>query len=401
MKVCHIITRLILGGAQENTLLTCEGLAARGHDVTLITGPAIGPEGSLMGRLADAPYHVVTCSTMRRAINPLFDAIAYHSLAKTLAGLAPDIVHTHSSKAGILGRRAATRNTEAKIVHTIHGLAFGPTQSPLKNAFVIAAERRAARHTDAFISVADAMTDQAIKAGFGPSGRFTTIRSGVLTRPFLDIPVLPEPRRGDWDPSGPFASVPGRSGAHVTVTQISRLAKRKGHEFLLTAAAQLRNEPITFRFVGDGALRGWIESEIRRRGLTNVELTGLVDPDAIPGLLATTDILVHCSLREGLARAIPQAMLAARPVISFDVDGAREVVTPDTGILVPPGNVQALVQAVRHLASAPARRAALGRTARDRAAGAFDHDHMVDQIESLYERVINEPPLTDQETYDV
>src|SRR6185437_1397916 len=124
MKIVHIITRLIVGGAQENTLLSCEGQHDRGHEVTLITGPAIGPEGSLMERATRYGYRVEVVDEMRRAISPLKDWRTYRRLIRRLRELAPDVVHTHSSKAGIIGRWAAHCAGVPRIVHTIHGLAF-------------------------------------------------------------------------------------------------------------------------------------------------------------------------------------------------------------------------------------------------------------------------------------
>ena len=128
MKIVHIITRLILGGAQENTLITCKLLAERGHDVTLITGPAIGPEGELFNQTKNQKYNVIVIPKMIRAICPLYDTITYYQIKKHLKRLQPDVVHTHSAKAGILGRFAAHSIQKSKgvpvIVHTIHGLAF-------------------------------------------------------------------------------------------------------------------------------------------------------------------------------------------------------------------------------------------------------------------------------------
>ena len=124
MKIVHIITRLIVGGAQENTLLSCEGQHARGHDVTLITGPEMGPEGSLMERARSTGYRVIELDDMRRAVMPIRDFRSFRTLIKTLRELKPDIVHTHSSKAGIIGRWAAYQAGVPVIIHTIHGLAF-------------------------------------------------------------------------------------------------------------------------------------------------------------------------------------------------------------------------------------------------------------------------------------
>src|SRR5262245_36218627 len=124
MKIVHIITRLIIGGAQENTLLSCEGQHALGHDVTLVTGPALGPEGSLEGRADRGGYRFVVVDPMRRAIRPGMDRQAHRALFELIQHLKPDIVHTHSSKAGILGRWAAAKAKAPVVIHTIHGLAF-------------------------------------------------------------------------------------------------------------------------------------------------------------------------------------------------------------------------------------------------------------------------------------
>src|SRR4051812_23061815 len=124
MRIVHIITRLIIGGAQENTLLSCEGQHTRGHDVTLITGPPIGPEGSLMERARSGEYRVIVVDEMLRSIGVINDFKTYRRLIELLRELRPDVVHTHSSKAGILGRWAAAKVKAPAIVHTIHGLAI-------------------------------------------------------------------------------------------------------------------------------------------------------------------------------------------------------------------------------------------------------------------------------------
>ena len=175
MKIAHIITRLILGGAQENTLITCKLLARRGHDVTLITGPALGPEGDLYDQAHNQDFNLIILDKLRRQINPFYDLLSYYQIKKFLQQIKPDIVHTHSAKAGILGRyatyglrekRATSNESRApKIVHTIHGLAFHSYQCEWLNRFYIAIEKSAARRTDFFISVADAMTNQALAAG--------------------------------------------------------------------------------------------------------------------------------------------------------------------------------------------------------------------------------------------
>src|SRR5262245_40916154 len=125
MRVVHVITRLILGGAQENTLYTCEDLVSQhGDDVTLITGPAEGPEGDLFERAGAKCLDVRLVPSLRRAIDPLSDWRAYREISRLIGELAPDVAHTHSSKAGILGRAAASRRRVPAVIHTIHGLPF-------------------------------------------------------------------------------------------------------------------------------------------------------------------------------------------------------------------------------------------------------------------------------------
>lgn len=379
MRICHVITRMIVGGAQENTLLTCEGLTRRGHDVTLITGPAIGPEGELMTRARAGDYRLIVLDEMRREIDPWLDWRTYRRLKSLLCEMRPDVVHSHSSKAGILARRAAAKVGGMKIVHTVHGLPFHPYQSCLVNRLYIALERRAAKVTDAIICVADAMTAQALAAGVGRAEQYTTVYSGMEVAPYVERPdEAAEFRRSLALPTGA-----------VLVTQVSRLAELKGHDYLVAAAAQVADLPVHFCLAGDGKLREEIACDIARRGLTDrFHLTGLVPPARIPTIMHASDIVVHCSLREGLARALPQAMLAGKCVISFDVDGAPEVVTDETGILVAPKDAAGLADALRQLATDGPRRDRLGEAGRALCRRQFDHDHMVDRIEAVYSRIV-------------
>jgi len=379
MRICHVITRLILGGAQENTILTCEGLATRGHDVTLITGPALGPEGQLLDRARRGGYRVILIDQLRREIHPVRDAIAYRRLLELLRRLKPDVMHSHSSKAGILAREAAAKLGRIKIVHTIHGLAFHRYERFWRNWLYVLLERRAARRTDAIISVADAMTAQALAARVGRAEQYTTIYSGMETQLFLQRPAGADEFRASLN-------LPDEA---VLVTQVSRLAELKGHEYIIRAAERLEDDRVHFCFVGDGRLRGRIERRIERAGLSSrFHLTGLLPPQRIPAVMHASDILVHCSLREGLARAIPQAMLAGKPVISFDVDGAAELVDSSTGVLLEPMDVAGLALAIETLAAAPQLRDKLGSAGRQRCRTIFDHNLMVERIEALYRRLL-------------
>ena len=189
MRVTHVITRLIVGGAQENTVASVLGLRTKPDlEVNLISGPTSGPEGSLEDCFHPTPGILAIAPHLVRPIHPLHDWLALREVTRLLRAHRPTIVHTHSGKAGILGRLAAARAGVPIIVHTIHGPSFGPFQGPIANAVFLAAERLAARCTTHFVSVAHAMTRQYLDAGIGRPEQFTRILSGFPLEPFLDLP---------------------------------------------------------------------------------------------------------------------------------------------------------------------------------------------------------------------
>jgi glycosyltransferase involved in cell wall biosynthesis len=392
VKILHIITRLIVGGAQENTLLTCEGLHRKGHEVILLTGPSLGAEGSLMQRAQSTGYQVLVTPHLVRSPHPTHDYAAYREIKNLCRTLAPDVVHTHSSKAGILGRAAAWKMKNAHspidnspplplVIHTIHGLPFHPYQNKLLNAAWIAAERWAAKRCDAIICVADAMTRQALAAGVGRPDLYTTIYSAMEVAPFLH----PGTTRADV-----------RQKYHIPPTAfvygtIARLQPLKGHDDLLATAAHLFAQVphAHLLWIGDGIYRPRFEQTLKEKGWQNrVTLTGLVPPTEVPRLLPAMDALVHPSYREGLARALPQALLAAIPVISYDCDGAAEVcIDNQTGYLIKTGDAQALCNAMIKMAANPTKAAAMGATGQTLCLQRFPAEVMVDRIESLYQRL--------------
>jgi glycosyltransferase involved in cell wall biosynthesis len=382
---------LILGGAQENTLITCKLLAQRGHDVTLITGPALGPEGELFNQTKGQDYQVITIKRLRRAICPWNDTFSYLQIKKLLGQLQPDIIHTHSAKAGILGRFAGhtlkgkwAENLPA-IVHTIHGLAFHPYQSQWLNRFYIAAEKSAAKRTDFFISVADAMTKQTTTAGIGKPGQFITAYSAIEEDDFLE-PISQE-RKKD------FRRKYEISDDSIVLVSIARLFMLKGHKYIMESVKQLSKqfENCVWLFVGDGNLSEHFKQQVNQLGLTEkVKFTGLLPPSQIPLAIQSSDILVHCSLREGLARTLPQAMLCGKPAISFDVDGAKEVVNENTGRLIEPKNIAQLTKACVELIENENLRQKLGENGRNSIKEKFTPETMVNTIEAVYRKLLNQ-----------
>jgi len=383
MRIAHVITRLILGGAQENTVLCCEDLLRDyGDQILLVTGPPLGPEGSLLERARSAGVPVKMIGSLRRAIHPVRDTAAYRDVKKALRHFSPEVVHTHSAKGGFLGRAAAWSLGVPAIVHTVHGAPFHPFQSPASRFFYQRCERWAAQRCHAMISVANAMTELMVGAGVAPPEKFTTIHSGMEVEPLLKADEQRDAVRAQF----------GYGNRQVVIGKIARLFHLKGHQYVVEAARRVVAEcpQARFLFVGDGVLRDRLERQIEAAGLSDYfHFTGLVEPERLPGLIAAMDVLVHASLREGLARVLPQALIVGRPVVSFDVDGAREVVVDDaTGFLVAPKDVDGLATALIRLAADGSLRQHLGQGGRSSCAEQFDHHRMTLEIRRLYERLL-------------
>jgi glycosyltransferase involved in cell wall biosynthesis len=384
MRIAHVITRLIIGGAQENTVLCCEDLMRRhGDEVLLVTGPPLGPEGSLLERARAGGVPLEIIPQLRRPIHPWRDLLSYRRLKEVLGRFRPDVVHTHSAKGGLLGRAAAWSLGVPAVVHTVHGAPFHPYQGRGARRFFQACERWAAKRCHAIVSVADAMTELMVAAGVAPREKFTTIYSGMEVEPFLQSAEHRHRVRHEL----------GYKPQHVVIGKVARLFHLKGHDDVIQAAESVvAAEPnVRFLLVGDGVLRARLERRIASAGLAgHFQFTGLAPPERIPELIAATDIVVHASLREGLARVLPQALIAGKPVVSYDVDGAREVVIPcQTGFLIPPRDVAGLAAALKCLAANGAVRKRFGEEGRRRFTDTFRHQRMTEQLRALYEGLLS------------
>ena len=384
MRISHVITRLIIGGAQENTVATVLGLRKKsGVEVNLISGPTIGPEGSLESELEKIPGHWQIVPELVRPIHPLKDFLALKKLEKIFREQKPGIVHTHSGKAGILGRLAARRAGVPIIIHTIHGPSFGNFQNGLSNFIFRAAEKCAARATTHFIVVADAMKAQYLAAGIGRPGQYTKIFSGFPLEPFLAA-------KNDLALREQLEIAPD----DFVIGKIARLFKLKGHNDLFAIAPEIirQNSKIKFLLVGDGEWRQRFENLVRTLGLEkNFIFAGLVPPDQVPKYVGIMDALVHLSLREGLPRALPQALAAGKPVIVYDCDGAREICRDkETGFLIRPGNLKNLAEKIIQLSNDSKLRGQFGLHGQRFVRENFAVEKMVDAIYNLYSKLAAE-----------
>lgn len=386
IRVLHVITRMIVGGAQENTLLSVEGLdRLPQYDVTLASGVDRGPEGDLLER-ARKTTKLVIVPELARAVNPLADVAALWKLYRLIRTGRYHIVHTHSSKAGVLARIAAKSAGTPLVVHTLHGLPFHDYQPWLVNRLWWLTKRLCVPLTDHFISVSRLMAQKAIAAGIGRPEQFSTVYSGMELDWYLDAEVDPAAVRREL-------GIP--QGARV-VGKIARLFHLKGHDQLFDAAPAIvrRHPDVRFLLIGDGILYDHLRRRAQEQGiLQHFVFAGLVDRERIPEMLSAMDVLVHTSLREGLARVLPQALAMGKPCVSFDLDGAPEVVIPgQTGYLVRPGDAEGLAEAITRLLADPALRRRMGEAGRRRVDPAFRAETMVQEIAAVYRTLLDRYP---------
>jgi glycosyltransferase involved in cell wall biosynthesis len=382
LRVLHVITRLIVGGAQENTLLTAIGQHRRGMAVSLVAGPDPGPEGDLHDAARGAGLTLHLLPSLVRPIHPLKDVRALIELVRLMKRGRFDVVHTHSSKAGILGRVAARIAGVPIVVHTLHGLVFHEYQARWKNRLYIRLKRLCAPLCDVLIAVNQKTIDGAVAAGIGRPEQYVKVFSGIPLDPFLEI-------RGSMTPAQAKESLGIPPSARV-VGKIARLFPLKGHDPFFDAAGTIarRDESCWFLLVGGGILRSTLEERARRLGLADrTVFTGLVPPEDVPRCIQAMDVVVHTSLREGIARVIPQAGAVGKPVVTFDLDGGPEVIENGvSGYLVPPGDTGAIAERVLELLGDPALRQRMGARGRAFAAEHYPVERMVDAIDAIYSR---------------
>ncbi len=387
LRVLHVITRLIVGGAQENTLYTVIGQHhTPGMRVTLLAGVDDGPEGNLHRRALESGIDFHLMRELVRPIAPFRDVIALGKLVAFIRRGRYDVVHTHSSKAGILGRIAARCAGVPIVVHTLHGLVFGEHAGPAKSAAYIALKKMCAPLTDKLISVCDATKEGAIRAGIGRPEQHCTIYSGFQTDIFLrvreQLSVAEAKRRL------------GLSPEHLVVGKVARLAPQKSHHHFVKAARQIASAQPRARFllVGDGVLRPEIERQVADMGLKECFVfAGLAAPDAVPSLIQAMDVVVHTAAWEGLARVIPQALAVGKPVVGFALDGTPEAIEHGvTGFLARPYDPVDVAKHVLEILDDEPRRVAMGERGRTFAATNFSIDVMVERINAVYRQLVEQ-----------
>lgn len=375
IRVCHAITMLELGGAQQNTLYTVAHLDRARFAPSLVAGP-----GGILDTDARALPNVrfETVPALVRQVAPLRDLRALIDLVRRFRRLAPDVVHTHSSKAGILGRAAAGLAGVPIVVHTVHGWGFHPEQRRAKRALFVALERLAATVTTQWVAVSRANVESGAAHGIAPARAFRIIRSGIK----LD---LFRARAGDMG----LRRELGLSDQTPLAGMVACLKPQKAPvDFVAVAASVAREVPDAhFVVAGDGELRGEVEQAVAAAGLgERFRLLGWRrDPERIVGAL---DVLVLTSLHEGLPRVVPEAMAAGKPVVATAVDGTPEAVRDRvTGFLHAPHDIAGMAASLARLLRDPSLARRMGEAGAS-LADEWDIDAMVRAQEELYSRLL-------------
>jgi len=371
-----LITRLDLGGAQQNTLYCARHHDRDRFDVSVWAGPGGRLDGEALA-IPDADVRLLPW--LRHPVAPAHDAAAVLRLAAMLADV--DLLHTHSSKAGILGRAAARLARVPAVVHTVHGWSFNATQGATTRAAYVALERLAAEGTDRLVCVSEADRAMGLALGIGDASRYRVFRSGIDASLYARDERARERVRREL-------ALDDRT---IVVGSVGNLKPQKAPLDFVEAARHAHAEDPRLRFVyaGDGELRVEVEAAIAAASLTGVvRLLGWRDD--IPALLAACDLFLLTSRFEGLPRAALQAIAASVPVVATDTGGIAEiVVSGESGVLVPVGDAEAAARAVLRLASDPLGRARLAAEARRRLNGTFDIGRMLRDLEEEYDRVLH------------
>jgi glycosyltransferase involved in cell wall biosynthesis len=373
---------MIVGGAQENTLLSVIGLDAMPeYEVTLMSGIDKGREGELLSE-AREKTNLLIVPEMGRSINPFSDLAAFWKIYRLIKKGRYHIVHTHSSKAGVLGRIAAWLAGTPLIVHTLHSLVFHEYQPWFINKSWRGIKKMCAPITDFFISVSEIIVQKAIAAGVDKPEKFRTIYSGMELDWFLNANFDGNAVRREF----------GIPEDAPVVGKIARLFPLKGHDQLMDAAPEIvkRVPKVRFFLIGDGILYEHLQERARDYGiLENFVFAGLIPRERIPEMISAMDIVVHTSLREGLARVLPQSLAMGKPCVSFNIDGAPEVVINDkTGYLVETYDNEGLSESISRLLKDPELRKKMGENGRRHVDPAFRTETMVKEIAEVYKMLL-------------
>jgi len=382
IKVAHIIARMITGGADENTLFTIEGLSKEKYEIDLITGEEFDKD--ILNKVKNHPFDIIRIKGLKWKLNFLYDPIVLLKLIKLLKRKRYDIVHTHTTKAGILGRIAARIAGVPVIVHGLHGSTFEAFNSGLLNWFLFLFERLTGRFTDAYVSVSGVLSEKYIERGIGKKENYHTVYSGMELEIFYGV-------RGKIDCRKKRGEL-GIDAGDFVIGNVARLETRKGHQFLLDAFKNVVGEQkysqVKLLIIGEGNKRKYLENYVKELNLEDkVIFTGYRED--VEELMALMDIFVLTSLREGLPRVLVQAAAVGMPSIAFNVDGVPEIIKDNyNGFLVKAGDVKQLTKRIIKYIDHKELLVLHGKNGRELIKGKWSIKGMIERIDKIYQNLV-------------
>jgi glycosyltransferase involved in cell wall biosynthesis len=383
VKVVRVIARLNMGGPALHVAYLTAGLRNRGYDTTLVAGTLARGEDSMAFVADELGVAAVTIPELGREISPLRDLLATIRLAGLIRRERPQILHTHTAKAGTVGRVAALLAGPARppiVVHTFHGHVLRGYFGPLRSRFFRELERRLARNSTALVAVSPQVRDDLVELGVAPPEKFVVVRLGIeLDERVGSADGRAETRRYLGIPDGRFA-----------VGWVGRMTAVKRGEDVLEGFKLLRDRGVdaTLCLVGDGPDRAQLERKAHELGIVRNTLFLGYQEDVAP-LYAAFDALVLPSGNEGTPVSVIEALAAGRPVVATRVGGVPDVVRDGVdGFLVDAGATDELAERLSCLAADPALRERLGAAGRARVVPRYAVDRLVDDVDRLYRSLL-------------
>lgn len=376
IKVMRIIARLNVGGPAIHTILLTDRMKREGFATTLVAGVTGPDEGDMLDLAARNGVEPVIMPTLGRELSPANDVRTIFQLYRLMRRERPDVVHTHTAKAGTVGRIAARLARVPVVVHTFHGHVLSGYFSPLKTRFFIQIERLLARATDRILVLGEPQLRDIRGFGIGRAEQFQCVPLGLELREFLDAARL----------RGQLRRELGIAAETPLVGIVARLVPIKGHGLFLKAAKEVAavRPDARFLIIGDGELRKHLEGEARSLGIADrVLFTGFRSD--LPAIYADLDVVALSSFNEGLPVTIIEALAAGRPVVATDVGAVRDLIVPgETGWLVPAGQHESLARGILRLLEYPEHALRLGEAGRGHVYPRLSIDRLVGDLATLY-----------------
>jgi len=384
VRVLRVIARLNMGGPALHVAYLTAGLAKRGYETTLVAGSLAPGEDSMAFVADELGVDVVRIDELHREISPARDVVAAIRLARLIRKLRPHILHTHTAKAGAVGRAAALLAGNARppvVVHTFHGHVLRGYFDPVRARAFRQLERTLARSTTALVAVSPQVRDDLVELDVAPATRFAVVRLGIE----LDQRVA-----SGSNGRGETRRVLGIGEGPFTVGWIGRMTGIKRTDDVLLAFKSLRERGIDARLclVGDGPDRNEVERRAHELGVMR-ETLFLGYQEQVASLFAAFDVFILPSANEGTPVTAIEALAAGKPVVATRVGGIPDVVRDgEDGFLVAPGDVDAIAERLAQLATDPQLRARMGEAARARVRERYSVERLVDDVDRLYRSLL-------------